>query len=330
MPAGISSSYSLWPEQARPRRTGALAIVSGGFVAGVVVAMAGNWVLLNASLPTVGSEVVGTAAAIGTSTRSRDEDSGAPQACDAKRAPYGVDRCPPVPPVGTMARGERDNAASIRARERPRAAARARLPIIGSMPAVAERDGTDGRSGAPAVAAADEARVAPVGSESGRVNRPSPAPKLERTQTTTLEGAGNETERPTQPLSTVEAATARETASKEGLSEKAKPTTEGSQGSTKIMRTQLRTAAERVRRAERRTARRTPASDRIRRMPQSPFDYVAQQSYGYAQPRYSHAAQQSYEYQQPRYSYSAQQSYAYRQPRYGYDEQPQSLRLFPF
>ena len=77
--------------------------MSGGFVAGVIVAIAGNWMLPDASRPTVGSEVVGTAAAIKTSTLPPDEDLGVLQACDPKRAPYGIDQCPPAP-AGTMVR----------------------------------------------------------------------------------------------------------------------------------------------------------------------------------------------------------------------------------
>ena len=95
------------------------------------------------------------------------------------------------------------------------------------------------------------------------------------------------------------------------------------------MRKQSRTAAERFRRAERRTARRIPASDRIRKMPPSPFNYVAEQSYGYP-PRYSYAAQQSYHHPRPRYSYAAQQSYHYPRPRYDYVASPQGPGLFPF
>ena len=55
MPARFSSSYSLWPEQAQPRERRSIALVSGGFVAGLVIAMAGNWMLLDTSRPTVGS-----------------------------------------------------------------------------------------------------------------------------------------------------------------------------------------------------------------------------------------------------------------------------------
>ena len=44
---------------------------------------------------------------------------------------------------------------------------------------------------------------------------------------------------------------------------------------TPIRRSQSRTAAAHVRRAERRTARRIPARDRIRKMSPSPFGYVA-------------------------------------------------------
>ena len=303
--------------------------MSGGFVAGVVVAMAGNWMLLNAARPTLGSEDVGTAAAIASSTLSRDEDSGAPQACDAKRAPYGIDRCPPAP-AGRRVRGGHGEAAPIPpARGRSRAAATARLPIIGSTPTMGERAGTDGRGdGAPPAMVAEElTRVAPVRSGSGRVDMSASAeppetfltldgalaPKQETPQkTATLEGAGDEAGRPTEPVSTVGATAARETASGEGPSETAKPTIKGSK---KVMRKQSRTAAERVRRAERRTARRIPASDRIRKMPPSPFAYVAWQSYGYAQPPYSYAAHQSYHY--PR-------------PRYGYVASPYSPGLFPF
>ena len=92
--------------------------MSGGFVAGVIVAIAGNWMLPDASRPTVGSEVVGTAAAIKTSTLPPDEDLGVLQACDPKRAPYGIDQCPPAP-AGTMVRGGQGEAAAIDAGTRP-------------------------------------------------------------------------------------------------------------------------------------------------------------------------------------------------------------------
>ena len=345
MPARFSSTYSLWPEQARPRHRGSVALVSGGFVAGAVVAIAANWVLLDASRPTVGSEVVSAAPgpAIAAATLPPDEGSGAPQACHPKRAPYGIDRCPPVP-VGTTARGEQDQAAPILARGRSRLAARATLPIIGSTPAMRERDETDGRSGGapPAIVAEELTRVAPVGSGSGRVDMSAPAappetfsrldgapaPKLESSHTTaTLEGAGNEAGRPTEPVSTVGATAARETASGEGSSEETKHTTKSSKN---VTRKQSRTAAANVRRAERRTARRIPARDRIRKMSPSPFGYVAQQSYGYPQPRYGYAAQQSYGYPQPRYGYAAQQSYGYPQRHYGYAAPPHGPGLFPF
>ena len=302
MPAQFSPSYSLWPEQARPRHRGSVALVSGGFVAGLVVAMAGNWMLPDSSRPTVRSEDVGTAAAIATSTLSRDEDSGAPQGEAA-----------PIPPT----------------RGRSRAAATARLPIIGSKPAIVERDGTDGRGdGAPPSMVAEElTRVAPVSSGPGGVDMSALAappetfsrldgalaPKQETPQTTaTLEGAGNEAGRPTVPVSTVGETGARETASGEGSSEETEHTTKSSKN---VTRKPSRTAAAHVHRAERRTARRIPARDRIRKMSPSPFGYVAQQSYGYPQPRYG---------------YAAQRSYGYPQPRYGYAAPPHGPGLFPF
>ena len=75
MPARFSSTYSLWPEQAQPRHRGSVALVSGGFVAGAVVAIAANWVLLDTSRPTVGSEVVSAAPgpAIAAATLPPDE-----------------------------------------------------------------------------------------------------------------------------------------------------------------------------------------------------------------------------------------------------------------
>ena len=310
MPARFNSSYSLWPEQAQPRQRRSIALVSGGFVAGLVIAMAGNWMLLDTSRPTVGSAV-----AIATSGMSSDADLGAPQACDPKRAPYGIDRCPPGP-AGPMVRAKQGEAAPVPpARRRSRAGARARLPIIGSTPAIEEKDGTDGRGdGAPPAMVADEStKFAPVRSGSDPVDmsasagRPEmlstrrdgvPAPNLETMQTTlTLEGGVTEAARQTEPADAVGTTAARE--AEEGPSEKAKTTTSDSK---KGLRKQSRAAAERVRRAERRTARRVPAYERIRKTLPLPFDYVAVQSYSYPQPRYSFAAQQSY---WPRYGYPA-------------------------
>ena len=308
MPARFSSSYSLWPEQAQPRERRSIALVSGGFVAGLVIAMAGNWMLLDTSRPTVGSAVV-----IATSGMSSDADSGAPQACDPKRAPYGIDRCPPGP-AGPMVRAKQGEAAPVPpARRRSRAVARARLPIIGSTPAIEEKDGTDGRGdGAPPAMVADES-TKPVRSGSDPVDmsapagRPEilstrrdgvPAPNLETMQTTlTLEGGVTEAARQTEPADAVGTTAARE--AEEGPSEKAKTATNDSK---KGLRRQSRAAAERVRRAERRTARRVPAYERIRKTLPLPFDYVAVQSYSYPQPRYSFAARQSY---WPRYGYPA-------------------------
>ena len=167
--------------------------MSGGFVVGLVVAMAGNWMLLNSSRPTVRSEDVGTAAAIATSTLSRDKDSGAPQACDPKRAPYGIDRCPPAQ-AGTRVRDGQGDAAPIPpTRGRSRATATARLPNIGSTPAIVERDGTDGRGdGAPPSMVAEElTRVAPVRSGPGGVDMSALAAPLE-TFSTARWGAGAE------------------------------------------------------------------------------------------------------------------------------------------
>ena len=125
-----------------------------------------------------------------------------------------------------------------------------------------------------------------------------PAPKLETMQTTvTLEGGGTEAALQTELVGAVGMTAARE--AEQGPPEKTKPTTKDSK---KGLRKQSHAAAERVHRAERRTARRVPAYERIRKTLPAPFDYVAMQSYGYPQPRYSFAARQSY---WPRYGYPA-------------------------
>jgi hypothetical protein len=115
--------------------------------------------------------------------------------------------------------------------------------------------------------------------------------------TLTLEGGGTEAARQTEPGGAARTTAARE--AEEGPFEKAKTTTNDSKEG---LRKRSGAAAERVRRAERRTARRVPAHERIRKMLPSPFGYVVVQSHGYPQPRYTFAARASY---WPRYGFPA-------------------------
>jgi hypothetical protein len=132
------ANYSLWPEQARPRRGRSLGFAIGSFALGAICAAAYG-VVFGFSAPV----------AAGQPSTARKV---------AERGPVYASVAPPVTPAPAQIEAEY--------RSRPRApAARTSLPIIGSQPVLIT--GTDGSGGDSADKLAGEAPAANVAASSG-------------------------------------------------------------------------------------------------------------------------------------------------------------------
>lgn len=123
-----SANYSLWPEQARPRRGLSLTLAAGGFAIGIVCAIAANNVL---------SDFMRPAAAV-----SEPAAKNAPVQKSASVGNIPVYTAAPASAVSKGALAAGDPAARSQGRQ---TASKVTLPVIGTQ-AAAPASETDGRS----------------------------------------------------------------------------------------------------------------------------------------------------------------------------------------